>query len=113
MRAPSISTRSIENGKKYKGKIIMEVRFRDAQKMARKYPKTFEAPTQEELGVLEVDHLVKVCDEEAGERFWTIIKHKDGDVITAEVNNDLICVNDYRCGDEIVFEKRHIYDIWI
>ena len=91
----------------------MEVRFIDAQKMARKYPKTFEAPTQEELGALEVGHLVKVCDEVAGERFWTIIKHIDGDVITAEVNNYLICVDDYGVGDEIVFEKRHIYDIWI
>ena len=91
----------------------MEVKFSDAQEMARKYPKTFVALTQEELGVLEVGHLVKVCDEEAGERFWTIIKHIDGDVITAEVNNYLICVDDYGLGDEIAFEKRHIYDIWI
>lgn len=91
----------------------MEVRLIDAQEMARKYPKTFKAPTQEELGALEVGHLVKVCDEEAGERFWAIIKHIDGDVITAEVNNYLICVDDYGVGDEIIFEKRHIYTIWI
>ena len=47
----------------------MEGRYTHAQERARKYPKTFEAPTQKEISALESGHFVKVCAKAAGERF--------------------------------------------
>ena len=85
--------------------------FTDAQSMARMHPYTFMAPGLEELAVIKVGDFVKVCHN--NERFWSIVKSVDGVTVTAEVNNDLICSQPFKCGDTISFEKRHIYDIII
>lgn len=90
--------------------------FNDAQEMAIKYPKTFEAPTKEDLDNLKVGDFVKVSvvvpnrtdGMPESERFWTEITSIENDVIKAKVSNDLLCV-DLLYQEEISFNKKHIY----
>jgi hypothetical protein len=83
-------------------------KFVDAQEMAKRYPAFFEAPSNEQLDSLKIGDIVKVCHNE--ERFWTIIKSiGDDNKITAIVDNDLVCNQPFKCGDEIQFMKCHIF----
>lgn len=86
--------------------------FVDAQEMARLHPDTFEAPLLEELNTIKTGSMVKVCT--GGERFWVAVVSVDGQRITGEVNNNLICTQDHGldCGNMITFEARHVYSIW-
>jgi len=86
------------------------ITFVDAQEMMKNHPDTFEAPTKNELDNLKVDDSVKVCVENK-ERFWVTVKEINGDQIKGEVDNQLIEIN-LELGEEIEFEKRHIYSIW-
>lgn len=90
-------------------KLFTNVDFLDAQQLGREHPNTFAAPTEEDIAQIKVGDYVKVCDGE--ERFWNIIKKMDGDIIVAEINNKLVCGQDYNLGDLIQFSKHHIYDI--
>ena len=91
-------------------KINKKLNFTDAQEMAIIHPNTFSAPSKQELDSIKVGDCVKVSH--IDERFWNVVKKIKGDTITAEVNNDLICKHPFKCGDEIVFEKRHVYCIF-
>jgi hypothetical protein len=85
--------------------------FEDAQRMQRLYPDTFAAPGQAELDSVEAGSYVKVCVE--GERFWVAVTAVDGDSVTGHVSNDLqrTDVHGLRDGDDVTFEKCHIYDV--
>lgn len=93
-----------------------ELKFNDAQKMSILYPKTFEAPSMEDLNNLKIgDHVkvsVVILHRRGGmpesERFWTTITKIEGDLITAKVSNDLLYVN-LKFGQEITFNKTSIY----
>ncbi len=85
-------------------------KFINAQKMQEKHPKTFEAPTQEELDALTLGKSVKVCHQE--ERFWVTITAIKEDVITGTVDNDLVRSHPFKYGDAIEFKKEHIYSIF-
>lgn len=87
------------------------ITFVDAQEMGRKHPDTFEVPTNEELDAIKKGDSVKICDEEAGERFWVTVDEIDGNKITGFVNNQLVS-SDLHYGDLISFETRHIYSIY-
>ena len=80
--------------------------FLDAQEQNKKHPDTFEVPTKETLDSLTSDVWVKICENK--ERFWVQVKEVDGDKITGRVDNDLVFEHDFKCDDEIQFEKRHI-----
>ena len=84
------------------------LRFTDAQKMAKKYPDTFEAPTKAALAGIQRGDSVKVSHK--NERLWVTVTRvtKEG-VIAGMVDNDLIFKHPFRCGDSIVFEPRHVY----
>lgn len=88
----------------------LKPKFVDAQKMAKEHPKTFNAPSAKELNNLKVGDTVKVCNDE--ERFWTIIKSINGEVIEAKVDNVLGGDYGYNRGDIITFEKKNIYSIY-
>ena len=79
--------------------------FVNAQKMAIEHPKTFEAPTEEDLNSIVVGDIVKVST--GNERFWTIITeiNVDNDLVQDE-NEDLTY------GTVINFKKENIYDIF-
>jgi len=82
----------------------------DAQEMAQNHPDTFEAPTTEELNQIKEGSSVKISNGE--ERFWTLVTKVSGDKVTAAVDNQLLGEYGYDLGDEIEFEKRHIYSIF-
>jgi len=84
----------------------------DAQQMAKDNPKTFEAPKEVDLNFLADGAYVKICVDR--ERFWTIIKEIENDVIVAEINNHLVFSDEHGLydGDIVMFEKRHIYSIY-
>ena len=82
----------------------------DAQEMAQKHPDTFEAPTTEELNEVKEGSFVKICNGE--ERFWATVTKISVDKVTADVDNDLLGDYGYNLGDEIEFEKKHIYSIF-
>lgn len=85
--------------------------LRDAQEMAKQYPGTFEAISQEALENLEVGILVKVCDSDIAHRFWVELEGVDGENLRCRVRSDQI--PGYPKGSEILIEKRHVYDIYV
>jgi hypothetical protein len=100
--------------------------FEDAQELSRRFPDTFEAPSQDVLARITIKSLLKVCAlvpqhiqaqrSAAGlqgiisERFWVRVTATDGDKITAVVDN-LTQFVELNAGDEISFEQRHVYQI--
>lgn len=86
--------------------------FTDAQLMAVRYPDTFEAPTLDDLRLIEVGDYVKICARDK-ERFWVLVTGIEGEVVTGEVRNVLLStdVHGLRLGDTVVFEKRNIYQV--
>ena len=86
--------------------------FTDAQLMAVRHPDTFEAPTLEELSRIAVGDYVKICAMDR-ERFWVQVTGIEGELLTGEVNNQLLMTDFHglRCGDTVVFERRHVYQV--
>ncbi len=86
--------------------------FVDAQEMHKKNPKTFDAPSEDELNGIEVGDNVKVsCN---NERFWIQVVSIDGDKIEGAVNNDLIqeANEELTYGTVVTVEKKNVYDIY-
>lgn len=86
--------------------------FVDAQQMHRDHPKTFDAPSEQELAKIDVGTFVKIC---AGkERFWAEVVKVEGDKVNALVGNDLVYTDEHglSLGDYITFEKRNIYSFF-
>lgn len=83
----------------------------DAQEMHRLHPKTFDAPTPDDLLVLKVGDHVKICC--GSERFWLEVLELTPDDKVGKVDNQLFFTSEhgYVYGDLIEFELRHIYDI--
>ena len=78
--------------------------------MHKDHPDTFEVPDRSELDSIKKGSIVKVsCNDE---RFWTEVISVRGNMITASVDNDLICDQEFGLGDTIKFEKRNIYSVW-
>ena len=80
----------------------------DAQRMALENPETFWAPSADMLSAIASGMLVKVCDMENAERFWTEVVVKDGEKITATVANDTAR---WAHGTLLQFHERCAYDI--
>lgn len=84
------------------------IKFEDAQKLRKEHPKTFYAPTREELNRITPGDFVKVCAFQ--ERFWVEVKSvKDGQ-ITARIDNDLITPH-LRYDQIISFRPENVYNI--
>jgi len=90
----------------------MKKNFIDAQDRHALNPDTFYAPSKKELDTIESGVNVKVCLDD--ERFWVEVSQVNGDEITGTVNNDLIHTASHglKFGQEIKFEKRHVYMIY-
>lgn len=84
--------------------------FIDAQEMAKLHPKTFSAPTLEEVKKVKVGDFVKVCVDNL-ERFWVEVTEISEDRIQGKISNDLLHFDNMKFGDVISFESRHVYDI--
>ncbi len=81
------------------------MQLNDAQAMADEYP-TFHAPDPLQLEEIGVGHLVKVSNNY--DRFWVLVTTVDGQKIAGTINNELVGQLG-KFGDEIFFEKRHVY----
>lgn len=84
--------------------------FLDAQERHKRYPETFECPSQSDVYSIKKGDFVKVCT--GNERFWTLILKisKEG-VITAKVDNDLILPHTFKYDDVITFNRNNILNI--
>lgn len=83
--------------------------FVNAEEMARDYPKSFFVP--EARHRIRNGDAVKVCC--GGERFWTIVKSVKDGIITAEVNNVLVCEENeaLELGTLIQFAPCNVYQV--
>ena len=79
----------------------------DCKKRNRRYP-SFWIPSAEQLAALQERDLVKVIL--PGERFWVIIRERNGNEFVGEVNNELI-TDELKCADLIHFKTENICDI--
>jgi hypothetical protein len=98
--------------------------LKDAQKMAKQHPKTFEVPTLAELrGLVYPDVYVKVCGGVEGhfaDRFWVKVTQRDGNYLFGMVANHLCVPNRMAdsmkadvpsMGETIAFQFHHIYQL--
>jgi len=83
----------------------------DAQAMARKYPKTFEAPDEKELKEVKVGDSVKVCINNK-ERLWVEVTEIDGGDLKGRIDNHPIFEDSIDFGSAIQFKKENIYAIF-
>lgn len=81
----------------------------DAQARHRKYPKTFEVPTPDELAELQPAWHAKVIVNDM-ERPWVRITSIDGQRFKGTLANEPLTF-DGKFGDEVTFEARHICSI--
>lgn len=81
--------------------------FEDLEERHRRYPHTFVMPRQEELGALRAGDYVKVIHR--SERLWIRITRRERDRFLGTIANGLIGEHGFDYGDEVAFERRHIY----
>ena len=86
----------------------MKNEFTDAQKMAKKYPKTFEAPSLKELKAIKIGNYVKVSH--SNERFWVKITKIIPKRLSGEVDNSLFFAP-FKLGQIIHFGYNNVYSI--
>lgn len=100
---------------------MKKLTFEDAQKMQKEFPKTFQAPSQEELDNLKINDNIKIAvllntklDDFTAERFWIKVTKIENDTVTGTVNNDLVRthLHGLKYKDKITFEKKNIYSIY-
>lgn len=84
-------------------------RWLDAQKLHRENPKTFDAPSEEELANIRKGDSVRICN--GRERFWVTVTCRHGSKIWGNVDNMLVDTTKYNVGDSVVFNTKHVYDI--
>jgi hypothetical protein len=82
----------------------------NAQDMAKQYPESFYAPSEEKLLKVSIGDNVKICNNY--ERFWCPVESIDIKKITfkTRVDNFLVLTN-YEVGDYITVGFDHVYDI--
>lgn len=85
----------------------------NAQQMNKEHPKTFEVPSDKELRKIKVGDIVKICDDDAGERFWVEIKAietNSGKLIGSIANN--LIRSKANANDKVLFERENVLSIW-
>ncbi len=82
------------------------MQLNDAQQMAEENPSTFEAPSSAQLEQIDVGYVVKVSNNY--DRFWIRVTGVEGEKLTGKIENDLVGPVG-KFGDEIAFERRHVY----
>jgi hypothetical protein len=85
--------------------------LRDAQLLARQNPKSFKAPSLEELGRLKAGDMVKVC--RYGERFWIHLQKVSEDRLDGIIANAIALEEnlDIQQGRPVHCQPRHVYEI--
>ena len=83
----------------------------DVQQLHQEFPQTFEIPSQDKLDALEPDDLVKICVD--NERFYVRVETVEDQKVTGRIYSDMLHTQYHglSAGDNIEFEKKHIYKI--
>jgi uncharacterized protein YegJ (DUF2314 family) len=96
----------------------------DGEQGHREAPATFWIPAEERRQSLAKGDLVKliflmiVRDQATGhetleaERMWVIVQRREGDRYHGVLDNDPYCTRDLVSGAEVVFEPRHVIQIY-
>ena len=87
----------------------LRIELVDAYQMHLESPDTFNYPSTDEINNIVIGDKVKVSN--GKERFWNIIVEKYDNYLIGEINNHLIDNQNYDCGNKIIIEPRHIYQI--
>lgn len=85
--------------------------LRNAQELAKQFPKTFEVPEWAELHNLAVGDFAKICCGQ--ERFWVVIDRITPHDYEGIINNDLVYTDDHQLkdGDLVSFQATNVYSI--
>jgi len=83
--------------------------WRDAQKLAKKHPDTFEAPSLDTFDKMIAGDLVKFST--SGDRMWVIVTGFDGDKIVGLLSNNPVGTPGMKFGDIIEMRRKHVYAI--
>ena len=83
----------------------------DAQAMSYNNPTTFWAPDSSEINSIKEGDNVKICHEEAKERFWVKVAKAEEGLIWGTVANDLVCL-DWSFGKKIMFSAHCVYNVY-
>jgi len=81
----------------------------DAQKLAKKHPDTFDAPSLDNLDKLSGGDLVKFSN--GYERMWVVVTGFDGDKIVGSLSNTPVGTPGMKFGDIIEMRMKHVYDV--
>ena len=87
----------------------------DGEKRNKKYPDTFKIPSEITKAAVEVGDYVKLGLElvdKTGERMWFKVVHRTLDTFTGVLDNHPVVIEDIECGDELLFETKHILATW-
>jgi uncharacterized protein YegJ (DUF2314 family) len=96
----------------------------DGEQLHRETPSTFWIPDEERRRTLVKGDLVKLVflmtvrhpetghEQVDAERMWVIVQRRDGDRYQGVLDNDPYCTRDLRNGAPVVFEPRHVIQIY-
>ena len=86
------------------------IKLTDAQRMARKFPKTFEVPDTKTLAKLKKGDEVKLIFSDIKERMFVIITKRDGNNFEGKLDNIPFTTGPrvVRLGDKITFKTKNI-----
>lgn len=90
----------------------------DGEEIHREAPDTFWIPDAAERQSLQPGRLVKLIfridlgDEVQVERMWVQVKKQSSSGYIGELDNDPYCITELRSGEPILFEPRHVIDIY-
>jgi hypothetical protein len=85
----------------------------DGEEFAKKSPDTFWIPPLEERQALKNGNLVKLMFqfEDGAERMWVAVEGCEGPYYRGKLDNNPIS-SQLEAGDAVLFEARHVINIW-
>ena len=93
----------------------------DGEAIAKAHPVTFWIPPLEQRQSLKTGAIVKLLfrietregdAESAVERMWVRVEERSGPHYLGTLDNDPVEDSALKCGARVVFEARHVIDIW-
>jgi len=94
--------------------------FEDAQSMAKKHPKTFEIPNQDDINSVKAGSVVKLIfniedssdDTPGSERMWVEVTKVNNSGYVGKLDNRPAVIRGLKPGDKIEFQAKNIASIW-
>jgi uncharacterized protein YegJ (DUF2314 family) len=79
----------------------------------KKFRKTFEIPSKNEIDQLTIGDYVKLCfqENEHGERMWARVEIINGDFFQGILDNEPTLVKTVKHGDIVAFERKNIIGV--